>query len=365
MKKFFALVLAVAMVLSMSTAFATIGWAQGSTGAAATKGVSISVSALEYSPTKQDYTEFGLSNELVWKAITGRVVKDTIVKFPITVTVPNAKAAGMTADDYVGGKISVTLSNATFIGVKGAEKGYYLENAALYTMDSMTNSVLKMNVTPSADAPFGTTYKFTVVAIVSSTAAVDCKVNFSMGQKANNENKPMTVGAYTMWWAKGDHFTVAKGTNHITFMLDANNKFTSEIYFTDAAFGIYDGKVAYCPVGHITFNGLCACNFGTNTNIINNANYEQVKADFNELMAFLGFSFSYGNFTNAYCTTAGIQSLLKGFNANGNANITACTELGVTATTPSVSIPQTGAVSVIGYALVALAGAALAISKKN
>jgi len=363
MKKFLAILLACGMVLSMSTAFATLGWAQSSTSSAtATKGVSISVKALEFSGTTQDYTQYGLSDATVWKEITGRVVKDTLVKFPVSIEIPEADDTGLSSFDYQNAAIEIKLTNATpwkVVDANGIDI-YYL------SIDAEDDEI-SGDVSGIMDPENDVTLQFTILAIVDSTSTVNCSVNFTMGQKVYNDNTAMYFGNYVLYWMDGDHFTIMNANTgaRIDFTLDADNKFTSSIWFYDQYLG-ESVPVHYCLNGELAFDGCCACNnYQYNSQIMSVAWYEQVKADFNSLMNALGFNFSYGYFTAAYCTKAGIASLLNAVNVTNSVTVGACTELSVSVTTPTVSIPQTGAVSLMGYALVALAGAALLASRKK
>lgn len=360
MKKFFAIVLAVAMVMSMGSAFAALGWAQSVSSATATASVTVSVKALEYSGTSQDYTQYGLDSATVWKQITGTVVKDTLVKFPVTVKIPDVGDSGLNTFDYVNQKIVVTLTNATVFEIMAADSSSstgYTSCMSQFTLDSSQG-------TATLNLSDGTTgaISFTVLGIVKSTAQTKCSVTYTMGQSPVGDGvTPIRFGKFEAYWTDGVSLVVTDTADDssIYFGLNSNNLFTSSIRFRDAYLGSTEYEaVAYCVNGELTFGGKCGCT----PDLILAATYAQVKADFNEILNVLGFSFGYGSYSAAYCTAAGLKSLTKQVSVTDSVTINGSTNITVPG---NVTIPQTGALSLAGYALVSLAGAALAISRKK
>lgn len=374
MKKLLATVLAIAMVLSMGSALAAIGWNQSTSSATINKGVTITVRALEFSGTAQDYTQYGLTNGTVWKEITGSVVKDTLIKFPVIVEVPSAAQAGLSTSAYINETITVTLTNATIWQIVD-EQGNNISGS--FSITNSKKAVVGESVL-GLDGSAAVSIRFTILAIVDSTAQVNCNVGFTMGQKAYSDGTPIYFGKYVAQWYNGSALVVTDTSDNtrITFVLDANNKFTSAIYFSDPylASGT-DVPVSYCLQGELAFNGLCAHNRDSwPSDIVAYAWYEQVKADFNEIMNALGFGFSYGNVMQGYCTVAGLESLASQINTSKSCTVGGYTGIisngtgtgtSTVGTVGTVAIPQTGAMSIAGFVILGLAVVAFVISRKR
>jgi len=358
MKRFLALLSAALMAFALASAYATLGWSPTvNTSPVQNANVSISVKALEYSGTSVDFDQSGLNNATVWKEITGRVSKDTLVKFPVRIQIPKAQESGLVEEDYRNETITLNLKNATILDIVSEDGSSVMESFSL-------NSAKNSGVLLLSDGQSGH-IAFTVLAIVSSSAETRCSVSFTMGQSIKNDGSPIRFGLYTASWLGGESLLVSDASgNQLRFSLTGEDKFTATIHFAHTSLGPEMQSVGYCMNGELEFGGKCACALSMDKYL-----HQRVSMDFNAILKALGFSLGHGNFQAAYCTEAGLRSLTRQVSAAGQVVIGGSSGLisnGTVIQNPgNVSIPQTGSVSAAASLLLMLSALCFGLGKKQ
>lgn len=355
MKKIFALVLAMAMVLSLSTALAAT-W--GNNGANTTAAAAVTIEVTKYIILKD-----AAGVEYYSKLDDAAIVKaDDDVAFQVKIKVPSANAlnsqfgtdlfaAGDILDLKIDGTNLAAGSDLSFtaapkITLTGSSQTVYLEKAADGTTAVTTETSLA-----------GTAGSCMYLDTAKEYGAVDLKVNVKFTSELNEitikdgDNKFYVSGVgtdpnYTGFVVTSSNY-LAGAT--LAFGLNSSNKVTS-MTVTVNSHAMLVSKT----------DGVYQCQKGTDA-----TDSDKLAGDafLNKVLSLLGFSAADALYSGTvYMDKQNwAQNFGVYFNNSNNATYAAFTPVPVTVA-PTTTIPKTGSnASVIGFAMVALAVVAAAV----
>ena len=181
---------------------------------------------------------------------------------------------------------------------------------------------------------------------------------------------------YWALWTKGDEFvvglsdltttapvatvTTATAQPTLTFGLDSDNMIAKNDIKLLSGGETY--KIAGCSAcGHVEFIpnsliGVCACQDSNDTL------YASLTTDFNKLLKAVGFTYAVGATNYSRVLQKDVAGLAMSMNPSASYKFQPSTELAVNAI---VDVPQTGSVSYVGFAMIALAVAAAFVAVKK
>ena len=353
MKKFFAIIIAMAMVLSLGTALAAT-WGNNDANTATPAAVSIQV------------TKYIVLKDAANKPYYSRLDDAAIVKagdkvaFQVKISVPSVGSLNNqfgTTVFHDGDDLWVKI-DGTNLANAGDDLSFQpmieldTDSQTCYLQKAEGDSNTSVDAVASSDLD-GTTYNGMYLDVADAYGAVGLKVNVKFMSE---------IGEITIKDASGNKFFVDDGPDgyrvysddyranaYVYFMYDADNK-VDEIYV----------RVDSSPMMQvIKSNGIYQCD-GTSAT----AAAKFAGDDFlNKVLSLMGFS-AYDALYSGTVYMDDInwaQNFGVYFNNSNNATYAAYTPVPVTVT-PTTTIPKTGSnASVIGFAMVALAVVAAAV----